>query len=104
MPIFSDWRGLPTPDYSTNVPVSDFYTGGKSAGLRYHAAEEINSRAIAGDTLIFGADGYALTEISINFFPEGLISKNFRTLLDGGVCYFRVSAYGDSLLYFVQIY
>jgi len=48
---FSDWRGTPTVDWATNVPVAKYYGGGDPKSLRGEV--EIS----AGD--ILGIDYYA---------------------------------------------
>jgi len=59
--IFSDWRGIPAVDYSTNVPVSIWYSGHSPKYLR---AANLQQFLAEPDTVTLGIDYYALTPVS----------------------------------------
>ncbi len=57
---FSDWRGVPCVDYSSNAVVTNWYVTCNAKYLRPENALEIRARWDRGDTLTFGMDYYAL--------------------------------------------
>lgn len=88
-PYFSDWRGLPPPDWSTNVPVCDYYTGSHSKSLRRVNGEMFLSELACGDTLLAAFDYYALN-ISKKFIPNGLLYVLQDSLRRGFVFYYQI--------------
>jgi hypothetical protein len=80
--IFADWRGIPPVDYSTNAPVSMWYSGHPTKYLR---AESVRRFVEEPDTVTLGIDYYGLTEVS------GKLAESFHTqwvldsLVNGGV-------------------
>ncbi len=80
--IFSDWRGIPPVDYSTNAPVSTWYSGHPA---RYLRAESVKRFVEEPDTVTLGIDYYGLTEVS------GKLAESFHaqwvldSLRNGGV-------------------
>jgi hypothetical protein len=58
---FSDWRGIPAVDYSTNVPLSTWYSGHPA---KYFRAENLQQFLAEPDTVTLGIDFYILTPIS----------------------------------------
>ncbi|GEM_PF-2670731 len=80
--IFAEWRGIPPVDYSTNAPVSTWYSGRPAKYLR---AESVERFIAEPDTVTLGIDYYGLTEVS------GKLAESFHTqwvldsLVNGGV-------------------
>lgn len=87
--MFSDWRKTPDIDYSTNSIVTDWYSKGHSKYLRAENQSKIDSCLMAGDTLTFGVDYYALTRISYSlikkYFGDVFINSAVSQLMDGKV-------------------
>ena len=80
--IFSDWRGIPPVDYSTNAPVSTWYSGHSAMYLR----NENLPRVIAEpDTVTLGIDYYGLTEVSGKLAGGFHFQWVFDSLRNGGV-------------------
>ena len=100
-PSFSDWRGYPPPDISTNVPVSNYYTGRTNWLLRREDASKMRDRLRGGDTLLIGADYYALSPLSQQFIPAQLLLEDYDYFMAGGVRYYRCWM-GDSVTVLYQ--
>ncbi len=80
--IFSDWRGIPPVDYSTNAPVSTWYSGHSAKYLR---AENLERFLAEPDTVLLGIDYYSLTPISVNLASGFHFRWIFDSLRNGGV-------------------
>ena len=80
--VFSDWRGIPPVDYSTNVPVSTWYSGHSSKYLR---AENLQQFLAEPDTVTLGIDYYALTPVSGKFASGFHFQWESDSLKRGGV-------------------
>jgi len=88
---FSDWRNVPSVDYSTNAIVTDWYSGGHSKYIRAENIEEITRRVNAGERIVLGLDYYALFPISA-FFE--LDEKAVSELRSGGVIVLTINQGG----------
>jgi hypothetical protein len=80
--IFADWRGIPPVDYSTNAPVSTWYSGHPAKYLR---AENILRCLAEPDTVTLGIDYYALTTASKSLVSGLHFKWEFDSLRNGGV-------------------
>ena len=80
--IFSDWRGIPPVDYSTNAPVSTWYSGHSAKYLRDENLERFLAEP---DTVTLGIDYYALTALSVNLASGFHFQWMFDSLKNGGV-------------------
>ena len=60
---FSEWRGVPPVDYSTNAPVSTWYSGHPT---KYFRLDNVTQFLAEPDTVTVGMDYYAL-------YPSGLV-------------------------------
>ncbi len=96
--MFSDWRGKPRADWSTNVPVCDYYTGSHSNSLREPQWEQFKTELQSGDTLIIGVDFYGLN-MSFTLLPLQFLRDNAKRLLDGEVIYLIAYGKGDDIFY-----
>ncbi len=80
--IFSEWRGIPPVDYSTNAPVSTWYSGYSTKYLR---ADNLQRFLAEPDTVKLGIDYYGLAAVS------GKLASGFHfqwvsdSLRNGGV-------------------
>jgi hypothetical protein len=79
---FSDWRGIPPVDYSTNAPLSTWYSGHSAKYLR---AENLDSCLAEPDTVTLGIDYYALTTASSRLTSGLHFQWEFDSLKKGGV-------------------
>ncbi len=52
---FSDWRGIPPVDYSTNAPLATWYSGHPA---KYFRADNMNQFLAEPDTVTLGIDYY----------------------------------------------
>ena len=80
--IFSDWRGIPPVDYSTNVPLSNWYSGHPA---KYFRQENLQQFIGEPDTVTLGIDYYAFYPISCNLAASFVAKWEVDTLLNGGV-------------------
>ena len=80
--IFSDWRGIPPVDYSTNAPVSTWYSGHSAKYLRDENLERFLAEP---DTVTLGIDYYGLTALSVNLASGFHFQWMFDSLKNGGV-------------------
>ena len=87
--IFSEWRGVSGVDYSTNAPVTDYYSHCNPRYTRQAEWEGFIQRLSGGDTLTIGLDYYALTGISSWWFPEQILIRHFRELSYGRIVIVR---------------
>lgn len=87
---FANWSGLYPCTHSTNVAVASYYTGFPTAGLRDADKRDVSIRLESGDTLLFGADYYALTGLSSMFFVPQILMTYEDLLQNGGVIYCKV--------------
>ncbi len=79
---FSDWRGIPPVDYSTNAPLSTWYSGHPAKYLR---PENLNAFLTERDTVTLGIDYYAFYKVSCNVASGFQAKWIIDTLLNGGV-------------------
>ena len=80
--IFSDWRGIPPVDYSTNAPLSTWYSGHSTKYLR---AENLERFLAEPDTVTLGIDYYGLTQVSIYLASSFHSQLVIDSLINGGV-------------------
>jgi len=80
--MFSDWRGIPAVDYSTNAPVSTWYSGHSTKYLR---ADNLERFLAEPDTVTLGIDYYGLTDISANLASSFHSQLVIDSLIHGGV-------------------
>jgi hypothetical protein len=80
--IFSDWRGIPPVDYSTNAPVSTWYSGHSPKYLR---PENLERFIAEPDTVTLGIDYYGLTQVSVNLASSFHSQLVIDSLIHGGV-------------------
>lgn len=79
---FSDWRGIPPVDYSTNVPLSNWYSGHSAKYLRQENLKQFLSEP---DTVMLGIDYYGFYKISCNVASGFQAQWIIDTLMHGGV-------------------
>jgi hypothetical protein len=81
----SDWQSISSYnlDFATNIVCYKHYSGKGAKYTRQNEYNEFIARINRGDTLIVGADYYALTGISEYYF-RGLISPRIYNLLQEG--------------------
>jgi hypothetical protein len=80
--IFADWRGIPAVDYSTNAPLSTWYSGHSTKYLR---AENLERFLAEPDTVTVGIDYYGLSPASGNLASSFHSQLIIDSLLNGGV-------------------
>lgn len=61
---FSDWRNVPSVDYSTNALVTQWYSGKPTKYFRQEEIQGFVNRLNSGDTLTLGIDYYAIFPVS----------------------------------------
>ncbi|MGA7159927.1 MAG: hypothetical protein WBZ48_02930 [Bacteroidota bacterium] len=79
---FSNWRGIPQVDYSTNAPLSTWYSGQPTKYLR---ADNLNQFLTEPDTVTLGIDYYGFYRISCNIVSGFQAQWIVDTLMNGGV-------------------
>ncbi|HTR81745.1 MAG TPA: hypothetical protein VMM58_08945 [Bacteroidota bacterium] len=79
---FSDWRNIPPVDYSTNAPLSAWYSGHPA---KYFRQENLQQFINEPDTVTLGIDYYAFYPISCNLGSRFGAKWEIDTLLHGGV-------------------
>jgi hypothetical protein len=87
--LFSDWRNKPKPDYATNVPVAMYYTHYSGGGMRVSDKDTIIARLLRGDTLLIGADYYAMFPMTY-FFSKDFRQRYGQRLYNGEVLYYKM--------------
>ena len=80
--MFSDWRKIPPVDYSTNAPLSAWYSG---HAPKYFREENLKQFLEDPDTVTLGIDYYAFYPISCNLASTLIARWEVDTLLNGGV-------------------
>ena len=90
MPPITNWRGVKRIDWSTNVPVSLFYSDGVNNSLRQSNIEKFSKELSTGNTLVIGVDWYGLTGMSSPFIPRDMLGRIAGDLMEGNVFVFDV--------------
>jgi len=99
---FSDWRNVKKVEYSTNVVVTDWYSGGHSKYLRAENQKEIFEKLKNGDTITAGLDYYAVTPASVQFLDNYFLARVFHRIDKGEVI--TVKMWGDNSLLITKEY
>jgi len=94
--MFSDWRGA-TDDWSTNSPVTAYYSGKTCRYLRSHEINNIIDLLDKGDTLKVGIDYYAMFPISALYVPQEILRDFGKQLLAGKVFHFEIYKQGNAV-------
>jgi hypothetical protein len=80
--VFSDWRGIPPVDYSTNAPLSTWYSGHATKYFRVNTLEQFIAEP---DTVTLGIDYYGFFPNSSNIASSFHYQWEIDSLNNGGV-------------------
>jgi len=79
---FSDWRGIPPVDYSTNAQVSTWYSGHST---KYFRVDNLKQFLAEPDTVTVGMDYYALYSNGLVVAPQFHSRSEIDLINKGGV-------------------
>ncbi len=79
---FSDWRGIPPVDYSTNAPLSAWYSGHSA---KYFRVDNLTQFLAEPDTVTVGIDYYGFYSNASNVATLSHFQWVLDTLSYGGV-------------------
>jgi hypothetical protein len=79
---FSDWRGIPPVDYSTNAPLSTWYSGHPA---KYFRVENLKRVLAEPDTVTIGIDYYGLYSNACNVASSFHFQWAIDSVSNGGV-------------------
>jgi len=79
---FSNWRGIPAVDYSTNAPLSTWYSGHSA---KYFRVDNLKQFLAEPDTVTVGIDYYGFYSNASNVASTFHFQWVIDTLMNGGV-------------------
>src|SRR5208283_1831842 len=79
---FSDWRGIPPVDYSTNAPLSTWYSGHSA---KYFRVDHLKEFLAEPDTVTLGIDYYGFYSNASNDASNFHYQWEIDTVNNGGV-------------------